>query len=252
MALIGNYSVLNKNPGRALGGSTVSDSRAAWNKSGANRNRYLGSGMSRKDGSPFGHRPPYSWLIAQVDGGMSSVNTVSGSGGISYANLAGGLNAEATLEGFGQIDPSSAAQLVVSAVATLSGVGGLSADIVGKLEASATLAGSGDISGSLGALADAVATIGGTSSLSGDLRGVGHMTADILPYTDLSPQALAAAVWGALAAQFNSSGTMGEKLNASGSSGDPWTADLSGYNTDGTAGKRMKETLTKIQFLALK
>lgn len=120
------------------------------------------------------------------------------------------------------------------------------------VEASATLAGSGNISGSLGALADAVATIGGTSSLSGDLRGVGHMTADILPYTDLSPQALAAAVWGSLAAQFNSSGTMGEKLNASGSSGDPWTADLSGYNTDGTAGKRMKETLTKIQFLALK
>ena len=28
MALLGNYSVLNKNPGRALGGSTVSDTRA--------------------------------------------------------------------------------------------------------------------------------------------------------------------------------------------------------------------------------
>jgi hypothetical protein len=53
--------------------------------------------------------------------------------------------------------------------------------------------------------------------------GVGHMIGSALPYTELSPQSLAAAVWGAVAAEFDAAGTMGEKLNGAGSAGNPWT-----------------------------
>lgn len=45
---------------------------------------------------------------------------------------------------------------------------------------------------------------------------------------------------------------MGNKLNGAGSAGDPWTTDLSSYNTAGTAGKRLKDTLTTGKFIALK
>lgn len=69
-----------------------------------------------------------------------------------------------------------------------------------------------------------------------------------------SPSAfdIAQAVWGSVASQNNTSGTMGQKLNGAGSAGDPWTTDLSAYNTQGTAGKVLKDKLTKNQFLGLK
>jgi hypothetical protein len=61
------------------------------------------------------------------------------------------------------------------------------------------------------------------------------MVANVTPFTDLSPENLATAVWNALAASYDDGGTMGEKLNAAGTAGDPWTAELDGY-AEGTAG----------------
>jgi hypothetical protein len=254
LALIGNYSVLNKQPGKTLGGSTVSDSRANYGKSGALRSSYFGDQsvvFEKKDAYPRGYVHPYSWVLPIRPGGMSSVNLVTGIGNVSGSGALG-RNIDAGLAGFGTIDPSSAAQLVVSAVASLVGSGTLSASVIGKLEASAALSGSGNVTGALGALASAVATLVGTGAVSATPRAVGNVSASITPFTELSPESLAAAIWNALAADFDASGTMGEKLNASGSASDPWTSDLSGYNTDGTAGKKLKDLLTKIQFLSLK
>ena len=69
-----------------------------------------------------------------------------------------------------------------------------------------------------------------------------------------SPSAfdIAQAVWGSVAAQNNTTGTMGNKLNGAGSAGDPWTTDISAYNTTNTAGKILKDRLSKNQFLGLK
>jgi hypothetical protein len=59
---------------------------------------------------------------------------------------------------------------------------------------------------------------------------VGHLIGQALPYTELSPQSLASAVWQAQAAEFEDAGTMGEKLNGAGSAGNPWTEIIeSGY-----------------------
>jgi hypothetical protein len=234
------------------GGSTICDTRSNYNKSGHIRGIWYGyAGMEKKDGIPRGYRHPYTWAMAPKDGGVTTVNMITGFGGL-VANGALGRNLDAALAGYGTIDPSSSAQLIVSAVAALAGIGGLSADVIGKLETSATLAGAGDITGSLGALAWAVSNITASSSITGTPKGIGSVSANITPFTALSPESLAAAVWNAVAAGYNSGGTMGEKLNASGSASDPWTADLASYNTDGTAGKRMKDLLTKIQFIGLK
>lgn len=61
--------------------------------------------------------------------------------------------------------------------------------------------------------------ITGVSDLRGKLSLVGEWT----PYTELSPENLARSVWEALASAYDTSGTMGEKLNAAGSAGDPLT-----------------------------
>jgi parallel beta-helix repeat protein len=50
-------------------------------------------------------------------------------------------------------------------------------------------------------------------------------------------------VWNATAIDFNDSGSMGEKLNAAGTAGDPWTTSLAGYTTPGTAGHTIRTKL---------
>jgi len=127
VALLGNYSVLNKNPGRALAGSTVSDSRGSWNKSGANRNRYVSpEGFDPTASVPNGYNPPGSWQIAITSGGISTYTLITGAGDLTSGNLAGGKNATADLTGSGAITDATAA-LVVSAVATLTGTGAITA-----------------------------------------------------------------------------------------------------------------------------
>jgi hypothetical protein len=163
-----------------------------------------------------------------------------------------GMNIESTIDGLGEIQSANLG-LILSAVATISGIGGLSADVVGALEASATLAGEGDFTASLGALAGAIATLSGEGALTGDTTAKGHLTADIyVNQSTATVNELVAGVWNALASEFNTSGTMGQKLNGAGSAGDPWTTDLSAYDTPGTAGKELKDKLTEDSFLALK
>ncbi len=77
-------------------------------------------------------------------------------------------------------------------------------------------------------LRTASAVISVTGSLTS--YAVGHMTGSALPYTELSPQTLAAEVWNISAADFMASGSMGEKMNGAGSAGNPWTEVIeSGY-----------------------
>lgn len=252
--LLGNYSVLNKIPGRFFAGRSVSDTRPQQRNSGAVRGRFYGEASvtneTDRNSMPVGYRPPYSFILSPKTGGLSSYSLVNGDGELTFGNLAGGLNAEADLAGVGLITNADLA-LIVSAVATISGSGTFSADIVGKLEASASLAGSGDLDGALGALADAVANIIGTGSVSNaDMRAIAGVSADITPYTELSPESLAAAVWNAVAALYNGSGTMGEKLNDAGSASNPW-ADTSDYPA-GSKGALLQQAADDAELASIK
>jgi hypothetical protein len=59
-------------------------------------------------------------------------------------------------------------------------------------------------------------------------------------------------VGGATAADNNQAGTMGEKLNDAGSAGNPWAAELTSNNTEGTFGWLAQKLLTVGKFLGLK
>lgn len=318
--LIGNYSVLNKNPGRAFGGSTVSDSRGQLGKSGAVRGRYFGDaglGFIKTEGTPRGYYPPYSWVITPKAGGIASNTIIVGQGTLSNGNLAGGKNGTADLSGSGSVS-NALLTLIFWISSGLVGVGSSTSSITGKVEITSSISGDSSVSGALGALTDVLAALscngsltgyilgklGASSSLSGngniidadldvigvllsDLAGVGNLssgitgkkemvsavvgsgvvtncdlkalayllsdlsgstivaagidsqgwiTADITPYTDLSPENLARAVWEALSVDYNTPGTMGNKLNSAASAGDPWATALPGSYIDGTAG----------------
>lgn len=190
MALIGNYTVLAKNPGRAFSGSTISDNRSQWNKSGAVRNRYVDPNWDDLAGTPNGYRPPYTWIIAQSDGGLSSYTLIGGFGDVTNANLAGGLNGVAELTGAGALAAvitgrapmvatlAGLAALTATLEATgqleaaLGGTGALAGDLIAVLNATATLTGSGGISSAdIQSVVNAVAALSGSGALTGTLAG---------------------------------------------------------------------------------
>jgi hypothetical protein len=67
----------------------------------------------------------------------------------------------------------------------------------------------------LGALAGMFANTSFSITPAGALTATGALAGNILPYTELSPQSLADAVWSALAASNNVAGTMGAEAQAS-------------------------------------
>jgi hypothetical protein len=83
----------------------------------------------------------------------------------------------------------------------------------------------------LGAIIDAQGNAPITWSLSATPRAIGVLSGDITPFTELSPQSLSAAVWSALAAEYDSAGTMGELLNSAGSAADPLLGIVEGTLT---------------------
>lgn len=87
-----------------------------------------------------------------------------------------------------------------------------------------------------------------------DLKGRLSMDAEFGGAEPLSPQGLAAAVWEALATDYNAAGTMGNKMNSASAAGDPWTADPTSYAT-GSAGEALVKAAKALklgEFIALK
>lgn len=243
--LLNNYAIRNDNQSRSVGGVTD----PTWGTYGSRMMTfYVGNNnvvdvTNRMSIPAEGYRPPYSYVLAPKEGGMSMYS--KGLAGLTAAQVAG-MFKTAALSGTGTIT-NAAAGLIVEMIATIANAGGLTAAVIGNLEAQATLAGSGTLTAAQSALAGMVATLIGTGLLSdAQQEALGQMSADIyVNQSQATVNQIVAAVWSALAADYNASGTMGEKLNGAGSAGNPWTTDLSAYNTADTAGFILKEAKKK-------
>jgi hypothetical protein len=239
MALLGNMDVFQKNPGRSLSGQSLFGNRSQSNKSGSSRNIYSGDynlGFAQFNAVPNGYVHPYCYIIALKSGGMATYRFVTATGEITSANLAGGRNALATLTGSGDITSANGA-LIVSATATLSGNNVISGNLLGILNASATLSGNNVVTADLGALAFLVSTLSGSGDASLSAAAQAFISANINVTGDVLTTAnVADAIWNAIAASYNTAGTMGNKLNSAGAAGDPWGTNLPGTYSSGTAG----------------
>lgn len=250
--LLGNYSLLNKNPHKLVSSLGNLNTGSYWQPS-ACRGLYT----SEADGGrlqhacvPTGTEPPYVIMFAPKGGELSATTYIRGEGSIG-ASLILGRVMEASLSGSGDLTASMS--LITSLLAALSGSGTITASISTTLSLAANLAGSGDLSGSLKLLIPLAADLISSGTISANLKGNLDMKAQIyVNQSEATVQQIVDAMYGAIASDYNVSGTMGEKINGAGSAGDPWTTDLSGYNTAGTAGKRLKDTLSTGKFIALK
>lgn len=249
MALLGNYSVFNKWQGRYLHGPSVGDTRAAFIKSGAIRNSY--TTFNRKNAYPVGYLAPYAWVLPQNSGGMGSTSRANGviTG---TANLAGGRNLTATaaltitpnapnldliVSGVG-----SASMAISASNAALAGAASLVASASGSIIANTT---------TIGAIFSVEANSSMVVSASAVISALAFMTASAGGPTELSPEGLAASLWGALSSDYNDPGTMGELLNAAGGSVSPtitadavWSRAASSVTTTGSMGEQLKKAKT--------
>lgn len=210
--LLGNYTNLNSNPGKNIGGF---NNPYEWRKISTAMSFYIGyhvvTDVTNRANLYTGARPPYALVLALKSGELSTTGSIFGTSTITLANLAGGINIEANLSGLGEITTATGS-LLAFATATLSGIGNLTADITGKLEAVATLSGQGDVVGALGALSGAVCSIIGTSSLTADITGKLDASANLSGSGDLTAAILALVQ---IQSALNGSGTLsGDILGA--------------------------------------
>lgn len=175
MVLIGNYSVLNKTPGRWLAGPSLSENRSNWSTPGAIRNMWVGSGFNLAQSHPCGYDPEYSIYDAQRVGGIASRNEVTGAGNIGGANLAGGINIDliadivylssvATMTGAGRM------VIYTTSPSALSGSGNINASIFAIAVRSAGLTGFDTVTAS----STPVATLAAALTASGNVTAAGQ------------------------------------------------------------------------------
>ena len=222
MALIGNYSVYDKlplkyctGPGSATAGGF--GARGNYTESGRVRSRMMQDMTTTAltyYALPNGGYPSLTWFIPQKVGQIGSSNQIYGNG-VSAGNLAGGLPSDASLTGAGEITNGNLT-LIAQLIASLTGAGDVTPPptLLGTLFLfSNQLTGAGAVAATLTAFASVQADLAGAGSLAVVPYATGDLSADITGESVLSPQNLAAAVWSALAAQYNANGTTGQQLN---------------------------------------
>lgn len=141
---------------------------------------------------PAGTRHPNGWMMPQKPGALASryaaVASLTGA-------ASGALGKNAVGSGTISLDGVAVGQLVVSGsgtgTITITASGNTVASLAAQGAATLTLSGAG------GPTAIAWGLSNGTVTVTGNLvsYAVGHMAGDVVPYTELSPQSLASAVW---------------------------------------------------------
>lgn len=183
--LLGNYTQLNANVGKGVGGFT---NPYQWMKVSDVMLFYSGeaSVLGETDKSSFnnGYTPPYSWVTAPKAGGLSAVNGLIGINTFQNINLAGGLNAETLIEGNGDISTATLIGLGVI-VSSLTSSNTLNVNISGAVNLAADLVSVGDLNGALGAIIGILADLNGSGELNGNVGSALNAVATLANGGDL-------------------------------------------------------------------
>lgn len=219
--------------GFASGAGTAGSMHLGAPTAGSLQGRFSSSALPKTAGVPSGYREGGSWSLPRLAGELASTVFISGVGTLDSA-AAGGKNAEAALSGVGDFTAPPPLQLIVSAIAALTGTGALSGNALATLQAAASLAGSGSFTSAIGAIASVISSITGSGSPTASLTATGTLSATLTPFTSLSPQSLAQAVWESLVADFDTAGTFGEAVGGSSASPAQVAAAVLGALVEGS------------------
>lgn len=212
--LLGNYNQWNANVGREFGSTT----NRVFKYSSVLQ--FVGSETNRtKAAFPNGYYPPYSLVMP------FTVGTTAGRDAVSASAVAAIKSTVATT---GDATITALADAVATLLSSTTGAATVTATVEGSAAGVAIATGDATVTATGDAAINAYAFITAAASCGVDASGVASGTAHIegesTTETALSPATLAAALWDATAASYNTTGTMGAKLNAAGSGGVDYDA----------------------------
>lgn len=223
MAVYPNARLMSCVAGRHFGGATaaVGGSGAGFDtvlrtQRGDRLGRFNGEEVIANASTPDGYGMQ-AWVGPRLAGGMAALGRIASATGSGNLLQGGPMEGGASLA----FTPDDASlSMIVSMSGTASFTVSISAAALSMISA---MSGAGSIAmtGS-GALSMIVPFDGAGSfgfSGAGDLKGLLSMDGGWTPFSTLSPENLAQAVWGAIASSNNEAGTMGAKLNTASSGG---------------------------------
>lgn len=188
--LWGNYSVLNKGPGRWLGGTSTAhasgvgsaqvNTRANWGKTGTLRNFAITeySTDAYELASMPGGYGARGWMMPVTAGGLSSHYTARGVADFS-GSIAEGRNLAATFSGVADFTATGA--LVVSGTGTFAGVAAFEGNVIAALAASGTFAGVAAFDGTVLATGYALGSFAGVASFAAARYATGSISGSFSP-----------------------------------------------------------------------
>ena len=205
--------------GTNLDGANPSVLAARFSKTAAIANiRTSAAGWDSRSSVPDGCRHPVAWLMPQKAGGLSTRNSIIGSGGATGTGQSG-YNLDVLMQGEGGIPPLDVA-LIVQIAVTMVGSGGISSALLDAItNLSCTLAGSGGITANAAGLADLAVLLEGAGGINPDNTALMDLAVTMRGYGDLTPEGIRDTVWNALLAQFQDDGTAGKALSTASSGG---------------------------------
>lgn len=187
MALVGNFSVLTKTPGRHIAGSSTAGAAQAFVRSNYNRNsdwrafslqaEDVPSTILRLAAKPDGYGGT-GWALPSASGALSAVKQVVGVAAFS-GSIAEGRNLAATFDGTAAF--TGTGQLVVSGSGTFTGVAAFDGNIIAALAASGTFAGVADFAGTVLAKGNIVGAFAGVASFEAVRYATGSMAGSFAP-----------------------------------------------------------------------
>lgn len=204
----------------------------------------------KRDSFPTGTNPPYSIVVGDKGALLSSTTLLNADSDLT-GNLSNGINIISNLDGTSSLTANLS--LITSMIASLTGSSSVTAALVGVVQCASSLSGTGNLNGGLNIVAYLQSALSGTTNITASLRGTLGMEADIfVNQSQATVDEIVAGVWNAIAADFNTAGTMGNKLNSAGSSGDPWSTILPGTYTGDQAGAivdRLEDLIKQVKAL---
>lgn len=188
-------TLLAQYPFRLLGGGALAGARQLWGRT-ERVNFSIGEGVTDDLAAiPNGHLHPSAWVLPRKPGGMSAYTGTVITTSTAPLVVSAGRNIDGSTSVQVSV-PAAQLQLVVSASGSATVTFTLQGNLAGSLNASGSTTvtfAPGTVT--LGALAGLFGSIGVTASGSATPRAIGHMAGDITPFTPLSPEGLANAVW---------------------------------------------------------
>lgn len=165
---------------------------ANYARTGAARNISAGQGISDDTvGLPMGYLAPGAWLLPQKGGAMSSHNRTTGVA-TATLTLVSGRNIAGTADG--AATAAATLQLVVSMVASAAGIASVTGNVFAALGMVGSSAGSCTASAQKNALGWLSGSSAGSCTATLTRYATGRLYGSITPFTELSPENLAAAV----------------------------------------------------------